>query len=119
MFPWRQLPPVPQERLSYHCPRPPKLEKAAASVSREGGATDRSFNAVDTRFHLDPLARAVRKKEEQGKSMSLVSVLADVFQPSQPPIHAMNLQYAVASFCDLEFHLLCDLENKRIILKQF
>ena len=88
-------------------------------MSREGGATDRSINAVDTHFHLDQLARAVRRKEEQGKSVSSASVLADVFRPTQPPIHAVHLHYTVASFCDLEFHLLCDLENKRIILKQF
>ena len=77
-------------------------------MSREGGATDRSINAVDTHFHLDQLARAVRRKEEQGKSMSLASVLADVFRRSKLPIHVINLQYAVASFCDLEFYLRLD-----------
>ena len=67
-------------------------------VEREREATDRSANAVDTHFHLDRLARAVRRKEEQGKSMSLASVLADVFRPKQPQIHAMHLLYAVPSF---------------------
>ena len=77
-------------------------------AEREREATDRSANAVDTHFHLDRLARTVRRKKEQGKSMSLASVLANVFRPKQPPIHAMHLQYAVASFCDPEFHLRLD-----------
>ena len=81
---------------------------APGKAEREREATDRSANAVDTHFYLDRLARAVRRKEEQGKSMSLASVLADVFRPKQPPIHAMHLQYAVASFCDPEFHLCLD-----------
>ena len=46
--------------------------------------------------------------------MSSASVLADVFRPIQPPIHATHLHYTVASFCDLEFHLRLDRDPRRI-----
>ena len=83
MPPWRQLPPVPQGRLSDHCPRPPNWRRLQCRCPvRGGGATDRSINAVDTHFHRDRLAKAVRRKEEQGKSMSLASELAYVFRPT-------------------------------------
>ena len=78
------------------------------SVFREGEPTDRSTDAVDTHFHLDRLARAVRRKEEEVKSLSLASVLVDVSRPTKPPIHATNLQYTVESFCDLEIHTRLD-----------
>ena len=94
-------------------PKVPKMEEAAVSVPREGGATGRPASAMDTHFHLDRLARAVRRSEEQGKSPSLASVLADVFRPGTSPIHAMKLQYAVASFCDLEFHVCLDRDPQR------
>ena len=50
--------------------------------------------------------------------MSSASVLADVFRPNQPPIHAMNLQYAVASFCHLEFHLCLDRGPQKEMLRE-
>ena len=86
----------------------PKMEDVSVLVPCKGGATDPPANAVDTHFHLDSLARAVQRREEQGKSLLLAFVLMDVFQPSTLPIHAMNLQYAVALFCDLEFHVRLD-----------
>ena len=83
----------------------PKMEDVSVLVPCKGGATDPPANAVDTHFHLDSLARAVQRREEQGKSLLLAFVL---MEPSTLPIHAMNLQYAVALFCDLEFHVRLD-----------
>ena len=57
-----------QEEAQLSLPKAPKLEEAAMSVSREGGATDRSTNAVDIHFYLDRLAMAVRGKRSRERA---------------------------------------------------
>ena len=57
---------------------------------------------VDSHFHLDRLARRVRGEKFMCKSMALSSVLQEA-SPKNPPL--LQLQMAVASFCDRPFQL--------------
>ena len=57
---------------------------------------------VDSQFHLDRLARRVRGEKFMCKSMALSSVLQEA-SPKSPPL--LQLQMAVASFCDRPFQL--------------
>ena len=57
---------------------------------------------VDSHFHLDRLARRVRGEKFMSKSMALSSVLQEA-SPKNPLL--LQLQMAVASFCDHPFQL--------------